>query len=473
MTNSPKILVVDDDAVARNIVKDILFSEGYEVIEAKNGKEAIRKVVVSKPDLILLDLVMPELDGFDVCRKLREDMENLAIPIIIFSSKAEKDDILKGLEVGANDYIVKPVEPFELKARIKAHLRLKGLYDDANAEKRDLMTLLEISRAVSSTLRSRDILYTIVKNVGEIIEVARCSIVKIGKKDGVGYVLTTYENPNIKDLPIELDKYPEIKKALEVKSTVIVDDIHSDPLMSNIKDTLKDLNFSSLLVVPIIVREEVVGTLFLRTSRREKSFTPREVRLCQIIANLSANALANAHIFESMELSNLELERLAITDGLTGAFNHRYFRGRLDEEFDRAKRYTTPLSCIMLDIDYFKNINDAFGHGQGDIVLREITDVIKNNVRKTDMVARYGGEEFVIILPQTDREGSFVQAERIRNAVKGYRCSGGDRCIMVTVSLGVSTFPSQDIKKADDLVGMADNALYEAKNSGRNRTVAA
>jgi len=254
---------------------------------------------------------------------------------------------------------------------------------------------------------------------------------------------------------------------------VIIDDIHTDPLMVHVRDNLKKLNFSSLLIIPIIVREEVVGTLFLRTSRKEKSFTPREVKLCQVIANLAGNALTNAHMFESTELANLELEKLAITDGLTGAFNHRQFLARLDDEFNRAKRYENPLSCIMLDIDYFKSINDAFGHKQGDVVLKEITDIIKNNSRKTDVVARYGGEEFVVLLPETDRDGAFIQAERLRNAVKGFRCSGQDRCIKVTISLGVSTFPSPEIKKADDLVGMADKALYKAKNNGRDKTVAA
>jgi diguanylate cyclase (GGDEF)-like protein len=467
-----KILVVDDDVMARNIVKDILGSE-YEMIEAASGKEALRKAVVRKPDLILLDLIMPGIDGFEVCRRLRADLESLAIPIIILSSKADKEDILRGLEVGANDYIIKPLDPFELKARVKTHLRIKGLYDDANAERRDLMTLLDVSQAVSSSLHSREILYSIVKSVAEAIGVARCSIVKIGKGNGIGYVITTYENPNIKDLPIELNKYPEIKRALDKKSVVIVADINSDPMMADVREFMKGLNFCSLLVIPILVREEVVGTLFLRTSRKGKSFTQREIKLCQVIANMAGNALANAHLFESMELANLELEKLAITDGLTGIYNHRHFRMRLDEEVSRAQRYGAALSCIMLDIDYFKSINDAFGHGHGDIVLMDIADVIKNNVRKTDMVARYGGEEFVVLLPQTEREGAFIQAERIRNAVKRYRCTGSDRCIMVTASLGVATFPSEEIKSGDDLVGWADKALYEAKNSGRDRTVAA
>jgi len=473
MTHKHKVLIVDDDSVTRKLVMDILTNVGYEGIEAKNGKEALRKVLVEKPDLILLDLVMPDMSGFEVCTTLRTEMNVLATPIIILTSRDEKDDILKGLEVGANDYIVKPVDRVELEGRMNTHLRIKRLYDDANAEKKDLMTLLEVSQAVSSTLHSREILYEIVKSVGEIIDVARCSIVRIGRKNGVGYVVTTYENPSVKNLPIELSKYPEIRKALEVKGTIIIEDIHNDPLMASVKDVLKEIGFSSILVVPIIVREEVVGTLFLRTSRKECSFSQREVKLCQVIANLAANALTNAHLFESVELANLELEKLAITDGLTGAYNHRHFRTRLDEEFQRAKRYGSHLSCIMMDIDHFKHINDAFGHGQGDTVLKEITDLIRKNVRNTDIVARYGGEEFVALLPNTDKDGAFLHAERLREAIMGYRCSGRDRCIMITVSLGVATFPSSGMQSPDDLVGKADNALYEAKRSGRNRTIAA
>lgn len=471
MNEQGKILVVDDDAIVRKMLIHVLTNAGYDVIEASSGNEAIRKIVVNKPDLILLDLLMPDIDGFKVCHMVRNELNSLATPIIFLTASDNKEDILKGLEVGANDYIVKPVEPFELQTRVKSHLRLKGLYDDATAEKRDLMALLEISQAVSSTLSSIEILDTIVQKVAEVIDVARCSIVRIGKKEGVGHVLTTYENPNIKNLPIDLDKYPELKKALIKKDTVIIDDIYNDPLLAEVRDYLKDLEFSSLLVVPIVIRAEAVGILFLRTSRRASSFTQRETKLCKVIANLSGNALMNAHLFESMELSNLELEKLAMTDGLTGAYNHRHFRKMLDDEFNRSRRYEDPLSCIMLDIDYFKNINDAFGHAQGDIVLKEITDVIKENVRQTDIVARYGGEEFVILLPQTTREGAFVEAERIRKAIKSYRCSGRDQCIMVTVSMGVATFPAQDILKADDLVGFADNALYEAKANGRDRTV--
>ncbi len=473
MNSGQKILIVDDDAVVRNIVKGILAGEGYQIMEASTGNEALRKAVVDRPDLILLDLLMPGMDGFEVCRRLRTELNDLAVPVIILSAKAEKEDILKGLEVGANDYITKPVEPIELKARIKTHLRLKGLYDIANTEKKELMALLEVSQAVSSSLHSRDILYNIVKSVAGVIEVNRCSILRIGKKKGIGYVVTTYENPNIKNLPIELDKYPEIRKALDVKEAVVVEDINSDPLMAGTKEILEKLKLSSLMVIPIMVREEVVGTLFLRTSRKEGSFTQREVRLCQVIANMAGNALANAHLFESLELANLELEKLAVTDGLTGAYNHRHFRTRLEEEFSRAKRYKTSLSCIMLDLDHFKSINDAFGHAQGDIVLKEITDLLRKSVRKIDLLARYGGEEFVILLPHTDKEGAFIHAERIREAARGNRCSDSNTCIMVTVSLGVSTFPSPDINSADELVGKADNALYEAKRNGRNKTVAA
>ncbi|MBI5892514.1 MAG: diguanylate cyclase [Deltaproteobacteria bacterium] len=473
MRDAQKILIVDDDVLIRNMVSDTIANAGYEAMAAADGYEVLHKVSLDKPDLILLDVVMPGIDGIEVCKRLRANHDSLSLPIIILTSRAEKDDILNGLKAGANDYIIKPIEPLELNARIETHLCLKNLYDKVNAEKNDLFALLSISQTVASTLKSNDIMHTIVKKVAEVIEVSRCSIVKIGKKKDVGYILTTYEDPDLKDFPIELNKYPEIKKAIETKGTVVINDIHNDPLMIEVRDYLKALDFNSILIIPIIVRSEPVGILFLRTSRRIKTFTPREIKLCQVIANLAGNALVNAHLFESIELANLDLERLAITDGLTGAYNHRYFRTRIEQEFNRAARYKTFLSCIMLDIDYFKDINDAFGHGQGDTVLKELTDIMKNNARNTDIVARYGGEEFVIILPQTDKEGAFIQAERIRNAINGYKCCISDKCVMLTISLGAATFPSENIKTIDDLVGAADAALYEAKKGGKNRTVSA
>jgi two-component system cell cycle response regulator len=225
-------------------------------------------------------------------------------------------------------------------------------------------------------------------------------------------------------------------------------------------------------VVPIVFHEEVIGTLFLRTSRAQSSFTEDEIRLCAAIANVSANALHNAFLFERMEDEKARLEKLAITDFLTGAFNIRYFYHRLAEEFSRSRRYGLPLSCLMIDIDHFKKINDQYGHRVGDGVLREFAQFLRKHTRKSDVLARYGGEEFIMLLAQTAAEGAAAKAETVRSAVAKHLFKGLKGGRRLTISIGVATSPHPLIKDEDGLIYFADNALYDAKNSGRNRVAA-
>ncbi len=176
-------------------------------------------------------------------------------------------------------------------------------------------------------------------------------------------------------------------------------------------------------------------------------------------------------LVETLDKKNTLLRELSIKDGLTGLYNYRFFREILYEQFNLAKRFEFSLSCIMLDIDYFKAVNDTYGHQAGDAILHQLSDILKGNVREADKVVRYGGEEFVMILPYTDHESAHIKAERLRQIVSDHPFPVGDKTIGVTVSLGISSFPDNKlIKKAEHLVSYADKALYEAKQGGRNRT---
>ena len=174
---------------------------------------------------------------------------------------------------------------------------------------------------------------------------------------------------------------------------------------------------------------------------------------------------------DELKKTNKLLENLAITDGLTGIYNHRYFYEKINEEFERAKRYNSPLSLIMFDFDYFKRINDRYGHVVGDSVLVEMAKIVMSNIRKHDIFARYGGEEFVLLLPHTNSTGAIQEAERIRKAVESHHFQHIDKRGDVTISLGIVTFPSKYINHPEDMVKLADAALYEAKKLGRNRSV--
>ncbi|MBI3754142.1 MAG: GGDEF domain-containing protein, partial [Deltaproteobacteria bacterium] len=203
-----------------------------------------------------------------------------------------------------------------------------------------------------------------------------------------------------------------------------------------------------------------------------KGFAEKEIKLCQIIANSAYHAIKNARLFEEVSKEKEEMKTLAITDRLTELYNHNFFYTRLEEEFNRAVRYETSISLIMMDIDDFKKINDTYGHRTGDQVLKEIADMIKKLVRKTDIVARYGGEEFAIILPHTNLEGAEEEAERIREVISNHAYANLTK-ENLTISLGVASYPSgSTIISSGDLVNLADTALYEAKRGGKNKVVA-
>lgn len=341
----------------------------------------------------------------------------------------------------------------------------------SNRKRGNLETLFEISMVLFSTLETKEILYLIVKKISELIDVTRCSIIHTDREGDIGQILSTYEDPALDTLTIDLKKYPEIVKAIKEEKTILVQDAGIDPIMKEVKGYLLNTGIRSILVIPIRYSEGDVGILYLRTSRKKGEFSEKEVKVCQIISSMAATALKNAQLFNLIKEEKVLLEKMAVTDDLTRLYNHRFFIKRLNEEYKRAKRYDTPLSCAMIDIDDFKKINDTYGHQSGDIILHEIASVIKNSVRETDVVARYGGEEFAVILPHTDHEDAFNLANRIRNAVKGFRSDNLREDVSITVSIGVSTYPHSGVEDVDGLIRKADDGLYKAKYSGKDMVI--
>ena len=212
------------------------------------------------------------------------------------------------------------------------------------------------------------------------------------KRKKHAYVISTFEDPKIADIRLDLKKYPEIRKSLCTRKTVVIKDALKSPLLKEVRHIIAPLGIRSIVVIPIIFRNKVIGTLFLRTSRSNHTFTEREIRLFTAIASSSANALFNAFLHEKIEKEKSHFEKLALTDYLTGLYNVRYFYHRLAEEFSRTQRYNLHLSCLMIDIDHFKTVNDKYGHRTGDIVLSKFAHLLKNTREKVtclqDMEAR-------------------------------------------------------------------------------------
>jgi two-component system cell cycle response regulator len=465
LTNN-KLLIIGTDITSGSRLDEMLRKEGYDVLTVASGSEGIEAARDWKPGLILLDIVLPDIDGRRVLEAIRNLKPADRLPIIVVSEKTDEKTVVDALAWGADVFIAKPVDEAELVARINAQERICEFCRKIEEDKHTLESILDITCAISATLDSSEVLDMVVNKVATSIEdVVRCSIMLLSAKDG--YVLACHDNPEAKGLRFDLKRYPEIERAVSTGQPVTAEDITNHPLMQGVKEHLKGLEGMSVVVVPIVVNVEVMGALFLRVKRGKRGFTEKELNFCRIVANSSFNAIKNARLYEEVTREKDRLKEIAITDQLTTLYNHDFFYMRLEEEFERATRYETTLSLIMMDIDDFKRVNDKYGHRTGDSVLKEVGRLIKRTVRKIDFVARYGGEEFVVILPHTPLKGAAGEAERIRRVVEEHTFEGIP-AKAINLSLGVASYPDKGKMNPGELVNRADKALYAAKEAGKN-----
>ena len=298
-----RILVIDDSKLILHVAKTILGKQGHQVLLAEDGKMGLQTAATEHPDLILLDLILPEMDGYQVCRQIKKETATSDIPVIMLTSKSEPADKVRGLEMGASDYVTKPFDEGELMARVNIHLQIRELH-------------------------------------------------------------------------------------------------------------------------------------------------------------------------ERLKEKNRQLKEMANRDGLTGLYNHRYFKETILNDFQRAVRYHESLSCVMFDIDHFKKFNDTYGHQTGDMVLKTLGGLVGELIRDSDLSARYGGEEFILLMYHTASQEAFMIAERLRKAVEQHKFRADNLVLTVTISVGVASFPHPEIADAKTLIECADKALYRAKEEGRNRVIA-
>lgn len=392
-------------------------------------------------------------------------------PLVVCITGSLERGIDTALHHNARCYFQKTFSDKDLEAKISIIGRSLDRIEALSAEVEHLRILTSMIEHLSATLNPQEVLFRILRSIAEQIHVTRCSMIRIDSRKKFAYVIASFESSTFSPIRLSLKKYPEILHALEHRKPVLITDVGNDPIMKQVREILKPLGIKSILVIPVIFKDSVIGTLFLRTSRKGPRFTATEIGMLTTIARISSNALNNAFLFEQLEDEKTRLEKLAITDYLTGIYNIRYFYHRITEEFSRAERYSFNLSCLMMDIDFFEKINDTHGHKTGDSVLKQFAQLLKRHSRKSDVLARYGGEEFIIMLPQTDISGALSEAERLRNAVKKHQFKGLKKGERITMSVGIALMPNPKIKSYTDLISAADDALYAAKTGGRDRAV--
>jgi two-component system cell cycle response regulator len=333
--------------------------------------------------------------------------------------------------------------------------------------------MVDILHEVTDSLKPDEIYHILARRVARVLNISKCSMVLAKSGDQQGLVVAAYENPMLRNLQIDLGRYPEIRQALTTGRLVLVEDVSTDPLYKEERlrwerDGIK-VPTRSAVALPFWMRDQQMGVFFLRTTGDDPPLTRADAQFGETVIKTAVSAIEKAYDFESAVSDKQRLEKLALTDALTGCLNRRALSEALGQELDRARRYNLALTILLADIDRFKQINDTRGHIAGDSVLRQVGDLLRREARSVDIVARYGGEEFVVVMPETALPGAAIFAERLRRRVmtRDFADPGEDPLHM-TVSIGLASFPDDRVQSADTFVSLADQALYRAKNEGRN-----
>jgi diguanylate cyclase (GGDEF)-like protein len=363
------------------------------------------------------------------------------------------------ISTGDFDHSVKPSSTDEIGELTKTfdemRVNLKSTRADLDYRIMQLSTLFEVGKAISSVLDFVQLQNMILEIVVKVMRAEKGSLMLLDESEkmltiGVAFGLS---DEVMKDTRVSLGE--EVSGwVLETGQPLFVEDVENDFAFMAIKKT--GVSRGTMMSVPLKAKDKLLGVLNLSRSV-PKSFVQKDFELFKNLANQAAIAIENARLY-----------RYAVTDEMTKVYNHRYFQQRLDEELQRADRYDSQVSLIMLDVDHFKRFNDTYGHPEGDRVLKTVSKLIEKSVREVDIVARYGGEEFVVICPEKDGEGAIIPANRIRTTIEGYDFRINGEHVPITVSLGISNYPAQARSKPE-LVSFADIALYFSKEAGRNR----
>lgn len=298
MSGGP-VLVVDDDMVSRHVLGQALARAKLDHVAVGSGAEALAHIERVHPSIVLLDLVMPQPDGYQILRILRARAETRDLPVVVLTALDAEDEVAKAFEAGADDFVRKPFKPVELVARVRGQLRLRAAMDQLAKKEKDAQVVLELTQALASNLDFRGILFTVVQRLAEVARVDRVSIILVREQENVGYVVAASDDEQLRDLPIELAKYPEIQQVLSSHRPFVIEDAATYPLMEIVRSSRQGATFSSLCILPILYEDRPLGVLFLR-SKRLGAFGERELALCQTIASAMAIALRNARVLQSL-----------------------------------------------------------------------------------------------------------------------------------------------------------------------------
>jgi diguanylate cyclase (GGDEF)-like protein len=489
------ILIVDDMAANLRLLSRMLTDQGYKVRAVTSGSRALAAAHAICPDLVLLDIRMPEMDGYAVCSSLKANDETRDIPIIFISALNEADDKVNAFHAGGVDYITKPFQFAEVLARVETHLTLRRTQQQLRRANQALEERLdELDQAnlvLQQEIKQRRLAEELERQRTQELEALRTTMTEISSELDLTRLLRAILERAVALIGAtdgELSLYDEGRNDLRILTTYnvrqdygmgwpVIEPASADMVITSREPLIINGYHNSVghspgmptavphavLLVPLLAGARFIGVIGIGDTNPERTFTPNNAELLKLFAQQATIAIQNAQLFS-------EIQTLATTDPLTGLFNRRHFFELAHHEVERARRTHYPVSVVMLDVDHFKLVNDQYGHQMGDQVLQTVAAGCRKFLRAGDVLGRYGGEEFVILLPDTTLDQAAQVAERLRQNLAMMKIASVDESITVTISLGIATLDAVDSEPGlDTLLSHADQALYTAKQSGRNQ----
>jgi two-component system cell cycle response regulator len=451
-----RVLVVDDLVANLRLLEARLVAEYFEVLTATNGAAALEICARGQCDIVLLDVLMPGMDGFEVCRRLKQNPRTAHIPVIMITALDQPADRVAGLEAGADDFLTKPVNDIALITRVKSLVRLKMLTDEL------------MMRASTSSDFGLDEAFDPMALDGE-----GGKVLLVEDDHGTAQRMTEVLGPTHR-VDCETEPQEALFRAAENDYDLAIVSLNLRQIDGlRLCSHLRSLDRTRLLPILVVADPEDNVRLLRGLDLGVNDYLVRPIDRNEMLARVRTQVRRKR--FSDRLRDNVQMTiEMAVTDGLTGLHNRRYFERQLSILVNQAVAREKPMSVLVLDIDHFKQINDSYGHAVGDDVLREFSRRIRKAIRGIDVASRMGGEEFVIVMPDTDAALSFLVGERLRQkiAAEPFRIPESEEAIEVTVSIGISSLLSTD-DTPEALMKRADDALYTAKRAGRNRVSAA
>jgi two-component system, cell cycle response regulator len=450
-----RVLVVDDIPANVKLLEARLSAEYFDVVTAMSGAEALAICERAECDLVLLDVMMPDMDGFEVCRRLKTNPATHHIPVVMVTALDQSADRVRGLEAGADDFITKPTPELALIARVRSLTRLKLVTDE-------LRMRVVRSREIGIEAPEREAL----------ADAGRGGRVLIVDDRPASYERLAAMLATEHSVEIEADPNEALFRAADGNYDLLIVSLSLESfdalrLCSQVRSLDRSRNMPILAITEPDNNARMVRGLEIGVN----DYLMRPIDKNELLARARSQVRKRRYTDRLRDNVQISIE-MAITDALTGLFNRRYMENHLGTLVEQASARGKPLAVLALDIDYFKSINDTHGHDAGDDVLRDFALRIKRSIRGIDLACRIGGEEFVIVMPETDMPVAATVAERLRRriAAEPFTISAGSRSIPVTLSIGIAALRGRD-DNAAGLLKRADQALYQAKRDGRNRVV--